>query len=74
MTNELFRAAHCRIMLTQNARVFFRAACAIDGKIAVEACFLRDTDHAAIHFAEDRAVMLAQVWNEVEYLAGFPLD
>ena len=49
----------------------FRAARAVDGKISIEACFLRDTDHTAIHFTENRAVVLAQVRYKVEYLSGF---
>ena len=55
---------------TECARLF-RAACAVDCEIAIEARFLRDTDHAAIHFTENGAVMLPQVRNEVEYLPGF---
>ena len=55
---------------TECARLF-RAACAIDGKISIEARFLRDADHAAIHFTENRAVVLAQVRYKVEYLSGF---
>ena len=55
---------------TECARLF-RAACAVDGKIAVEARFLRNADHAAIHFTENGSLMLAQVRNEVEYLPGF---
>ena len=49
----------------------FRAARAVDREIAIEARLLRDADHAAIHFAEDRAVVLAQVRYKVEYLSGF---
>ena len=55
---------------TECARLF-RAARAVDGKISIEARFLRDADHAAIHFTENRAVVLAQVRYKVEYLSGF---
>ena len=49
----------------------FRAARTVDGKIAVKARFLRNADHAAVHFAKNRAMMLAQIRHEVEHLPGF---
>ena len=49
----------------------FRAARAVDREIAIEARLLRDTDHTAIHFTENRAVVLAQVRYKVEHLPGF---
>ena len=55
---------------TECARLF-RAARAVDREIAIEARLLRDADHAAIHLAENRAVVLAQVRYKVEYLSGF---